>query len=99
MTDMQKQDAELLRSLLDDQGRIKIWPSKRARKEAAARYLATKFAPGRIYTEKEVNGIIDHWHTFGDYFLLRRTLVELQLMQRDARGSQYTLTHQEESET
>ena len=96
MTTIQNQDEELLKSLLDDEGRIKDWPSKHARKDAAVRYLATKFEPGRVYTEKEVNEIIDRWHTFGDYFLLRRALIEMRLMERDRRGSQYTLVKQEE---
>ena len=80
MTTIRNQDEELLKSLLDDEGRIKVWPSKHARKDAAVRYLATKFEPGRVYTEKEVNEIIDRWHTFGDYFLLRRALIEMHLM-------------------
>ena len=96
MTNIQNQNEELLKSLLDGEGRIKVWPSKHARKDAAVRYLATKFEPGRIYTEKEVNEIIDRWHTFGDYFLLRRALIEMRLMVRDRRGSQYTLVKQEE---
>jgi hypothetical protein len=29
-------------------------------------YLADKFKAGRDYTGKEVNAIIDEWHTFGD---------------------------------
>ena len=96
MTTIQNQNEELLKSLLDGEGRIKVWPSKHARKDAAVRYLATKFEPVRIYTEKEVNEIIDRWHTFGDYFLLRRALIEMRLMERDRRGSQYTLVKQEE---
>lgn len=85
---------ELLKNCLDEQGRIKVWPKKHAKKIAVLQYLAEKFDPSRVYTEKEVNALIDQWHTFGDYFLLRRGLVEAHLLTRDAFGREYRLSNQ-----
>lgn len=76
-------------NFFDDSGRLKAWPSKNALKIAALNYLSLKFEFGRIYTEKEINGIIDEWHSFGDYFLLRRGLIEEKLLDRTSNGAKY----------
>lgn len=74
---------------LDDEQKIKIWPSKVEKKLQILEYLATKFEYGRIYSEKEVNTIIETWHSFNDYFLLRRALVDYKLLCRTRNGAQY----------
>ena len=74
---------------LDDQNRIKIWPSKKEMKFEILNYLADKFEYGRFYKEKEVNSIIDNWHTFGDYFLLRRGLIDYCFLSRTKNGARY----------
>lgn len=78
-----------IKGFLDDQGRIKVWPSKQAKKGLILAYMAQKFELGKNYTEKEVNAMIDHWHTFGDYFLLRRGMVDAKLLGREKDGSIY----------
>lgn len=62
------------------------------KKIAVIEYIATKFEVGREYTEKEVNEIINKWHTFGDYFILRRSMIEYQLLSRTPNGSKYWKT-------
>lgn len=79
-------------NFLDTQGRIRVWPAKRRVRLAALQYLAGKFVCGRAYTEKEVNAVIEAWHTFGDYFLLRRELIESALLSRTRDGAQYWRT-------
>jgi hypothetical protein len=74
---------------LDTEGKIKQLPSKGEARQAVLTHLATKFCLDREYTEKEVNAIIDSWHTFGDYFLLRRELVENQFVCRTRDGAKY----------
>lgn len=74
---------------LDDKSRIKIWPAKKDKKLEVLSYLSAKFESGRFYTEKEVNQIIDNWHTFGDYFLLRRALIDYRFLSRTTNGSKY----------
>ncbi|WP_461615616.1 DUF2087 domain-containing protein [Clostridium sp. Marseille-QA1073] len=74
---------------LDDKGRIKIWPAKKELKVEILSYLASKFEYNYFYTEKEVNSIINEWHTFEDYFLLRRGLIDYKLLSREKDGSKY----------
>lgn len=75
--------------LLDDSGRVKLWPAKKGKKDAVLEYLSGKFETGRNYSEKEVNAILMQWHTFGDYFLLRRGLIESRFLSRTSNGSRY----------
>jgi hypothetical protein len=78
-----------MKRFLDDEERIKIWPAKHEMKHAVLEYLADKFDEEVFYTEKEVNAIINLWHTFGDYFLLRRGLIDLKLICRTRDGMKY----------
>lgn len=80
---------EGINRFLGEQGKVKIWPAKRDLKIEVLKYVATKFEYGRLYTEKEVNTIIESWHTFGDYFLIRRELIDYSLMGRTKNASKY----------
>ncbi len=80
---------EDIKNFIDDEGKINTWPSKMAKKLAVLSYISEKFEVGREYTEKEVNEVINKWHTFGDYFILRRGLVDYQLLKRTRDGSKY----------
>ena len=74
---------------MDEKGRIKTWAAKKEFKIEILKYISTKFEYGRFYSEKEVNAIIEDWHTFGDYFLLRRGLIDYWLLSRTKSGSRY----------
>lgn len=74
---------------LDEAGRITQLPRKRRERLELLIYLSQKFAPDAVYTEKQVNQICDQWHTFGDYFMLRRELVDNGLLGREKDGSRY----------
>ncbi|MEA5040009.1 MAG: DUF2087 domain-containing protein [Clostridiaceae bacterium] len=78
-----------IRPFLDAEGKIKALPQRQNRRHEVLAYLAEKFIPGTDYTEREVNAICDLWHTFGDYFLLRRELVDSGLLCRMRDGSRY----------
>lgn len=69
--------------------KIKQLPVKENHKQYVLNYLASKFEKGKDYTEGEVNAIIDDWHTFGDYFILRRGLIDSGLLKRLPNGSKY----------
>lgn len=86
---------EIINRFLDDKGRIKIWPVKKVMKEEILKYLSTKFEFDRIYKEKEVNAIINQWHSFNDYFLLRRGMIECKFLYRTRDGSKYWREKQE----
>ncbi|WP_414150860.1 DUF2087 domain-containing protein [Acetobacterium carbinolicum] len=76
-------------NFLDDSGKITQLSQKKIFRVATLCYLADKFEANRNYTEKEVNSICEEWHTFGDYFILRRDLIDNGLLCREANGSRY----------
>ena len=80
---------ENLQKFLDSEGKINKWPTRKEYKLEVLTYLAGKFEPGRAYREKEVNEIIESWHSFRDYFLLRRELINNKLLFRTRDGSKY----------
>lgn len=79
----------LIMNFLDDENRVKSWPSKKSKKIEVLKYIASKFEEDKVYTEKEVNNIIDQWHTFQDYFMLRRGMIDYKLLGRTRTGSEY----------
>ena len=85
-------DFEQLKNHLDVEGRLKWWPSKRSKQLVALDYLATKFEPGKTYSESEVNYLLNQWHTFGDPALLRRELFDDALLNRQLDGTEYWYT-------
>lgn len=80
---------KLIRPFLDEEGKIKEWPMKKAKQRAILAYLAQDFEEGCDYTEKEVNEKIGDKHTFGDFYLLRRELIDAGMMSRTNNGSRY----------
>lgn len=85
-------------AFLDVEGKIKQWPAHDRSRLPVMDYLCSKFEEDRTYTEKEVNQIIDQRHTFGDYFLLRRSLIDYKFMTRTPNGSQYWVVEKPEKE-
>jgi hypothetical protein len=80
-----------LRHFLDCEGRLKRYPVKQKKKILALRYLAEKFEPGKKYTEKGVNQLLNQWHTFDDCAVLRRDLYDNFYLRRESNGSLYWL--------
>ncbi len=78
-----------IKPFLDGSGKITQLPKKQKARTALLVYLAEKFEPDAVYSEREVNEICNQWHTFGDYFLLRRELVDCGLLCRERDGSRY----------
>ena len=91
VTQMKTQGENEIRNFLDEQGRLKSYPAKRKRQIYALVYLASKFERDRLYTEKEVNEVISNWHTFNDWALLRRDLLDARFLSRKPDGSEYRL--------
>ncbi|HWS30428.1 MAG TPA: DUF2087 domain-containing protein [Clostridia bacterium] len=86
---MNEEEKRLLERFLDEEGRVKQFPSKQTPRNAVLKYLAEKFEPDTDYKEREVNAILTEWHTFNDYFILRRSLVEAGYLHRLKDGSRY----------
>jgi hypothetical protein len=85
-------DLTELKNHLDAEGRLTLWPSKRALQLIALDYLAAKLELGRVYTEREINTVLNQWHTFNDAALLRRELYERGRLNRHKDGSEYWAT-------
>jgi len=73
----------------DAAGRLTRWPTKRALQVLALWGLWLRFDAKRRYTEREVNEVLNAHHHFGDHCLLRRELIELQLLTRTPGGAEY----------
>jgi DNA-binding transcriptional ArsR family regulator len=78
-----------LRRFLDSQARVTTWPAKRQSQELVLAYLVSKFERGREYNEREVNAILNQWHTYGDPATLRRDLYDAKLFDRAPDGTRY----------
>ncbi|MBI5710694.1 MAG: DUF2087 domain-containing protein [Candidatus Eisenbacteria bacterium] len=80
-----------LRPFVNGDGRITQWPSRLKIQRMAAALLATRFEPGRDYSEKEVNALLMDGHTFADWALLRRVLCDWRFLDRESSGARYWL--------
>ncbi|MCK9170831.1 MAG: DUF2087 domain-containing protein, partial [Treponema sp.] len=69
---------------------------KKDEKEAVLKYMRSKFEPEKIYSEREVNEIINRWHSFGDYALVRREMYDHFLLERTPDGKKYWLENRNE---
>ena len=78
-----------MEKLINEFDEIVRWPKKPTDKEFVIHYLATKFNYNIIYTEKEVNTIIEKFHLFEDVPLLRREMVSKKKLARKEDGSEY----------
>jgi hypothetical protein len=81
--------AKTISNFLDEDGKLKQLPAKHAIRLMVYDYLAGKFENDVDYSEQEVNAILGSWHTFGDYFVLRRGMVDSGRLMRLADGSKY----------
>lgn len=84
----QKED-DILTSIVNKEGIVVRWPTKKNEKLAVLEYLKTKFEPGKIYKEREVNEILKKWHSFNDHALLRRELYDNFMINRTPDNSEY----------
>lgn len=79
----------LLHNFLNETGQVVQWPAKFSAQELVLDYLTDKFALKTTYTEREANDILRQWHTFEDWAILRRSLVESGRLQRNRDGTEY----------
>ena len=82
-----------LRGYLDEEGKFDRMPGKRQKKkvELMLQYLAAQFVDGRQYSEKEVNEILNQYHSFNDPAILRRLMFGSKLINRTLDGTAYWL--------
>ena len=83
------QELSPLSPFLDEAGRLISLPAKHKKKLLALWYLAGKLEDRRLYTEPEINELLDGWTRFHDPATLRRELYNKRLLNRTADGSCY----------
>lgn len=78
-----------LKNFLDPEGRLRQWPTKQKLQLLAIPALAEAIPFGQRFTEREINELLNRWHTFGDPALLRRLLCDTGYLARERDGSVY----------
>jgi hypothetical protein len=84
---MDAYDRKVIESYTQPDGRLKTIPSQRKKLEAILKHIVKNFEMDVTYTEKQVNEILSHFHD--DITSLRRELIGLKLLAREADGSAY----------
>lgn len=82
---------KILKNFLDAENRLTAVPAKRKMKLYAFYYLSTKFEEDKLYTEKEVNELLNAWSCFCDPATLRRELYDFGFLDRKKDGCAYWL--------
>lgn len=66
---------------------LKQWPSKYKNQIVILYKISTLFMMNHLYTEKDINELLKP--IYEDYVMLRRYLIDLKVLKRDAYGKQY----------
>ncbi len=78
--DMEAYDRMVLRNVMLPDGRLKVIPAQRKKREVVLKHILKAFQPGVRYTEQQVNEILVHFHD--DTATLRREMIVYKLMGR-----------------
>lgn len=71
------------------EGRLQRWPSKRSEQLLALWVVWSYLPEDRQMSEQEVSAMLRDWHDYEDYALLRRELIELDMLRRTPNGRVY----------
>ncbi|MFU1795297.1 DUF2087 domain-containing protein [Paenibacillus azoreducens] len=74
-------------------GRLQSFPKQEKRRVVILRHIAADFEEGRMYTEKEVNQLLEA--RYADHVTLRRLLIEYGFLDRLPDGSEYWVKQSE----
>ena len=83
--------ALLLRNFLDEEGRPKQMPAKHKLRIYVYCWAASHLETEKVYTEPDLNGVLNKMSTTGDPASIRRALVDYGFMERKTDGSAYWL--------
>jgi hypothetical protein len=73
----------------DQQGRLARWPSRRADQLLALWVVWSQLPDDLQMSEAEVSAMLRGWHDYADFALLRRELVDLDMLRRTPNGRVY----------
>ncbi len=83
-----QRDADYRRKVIDtffQYGRLKAIPTQRKKKRIILEEILKRFEPGRVYSEPEVNALINEFHE--DHCTIRRDMIGEKLLARE--GTKY----------
>jgi biotin operon repressor len=86
--EQQRREKEYRQKVIDsffEYGKLKTIPVQRKKKLICYEVIAENFVPGKVYSEKELNGIIAPIHE--DYCTIRRDMISEGILSRN--GSEY----------
>jgi len=83
----EKERQDIRKNYFDENGLLKVFPSKEKKKLAVLSEIVTNFSRDKKYTEKEVNRVL--MGIFDDYATLRRYLIEYGFFDRTKDCSLY----------
>jgi hypothetical protein len=89
--DMQAYDRKVLQDILLPDGRLKVIPAQRKKREAVLKHILNAFKPDIHYSEQQVNEILAHFHE--DTATLRREMIAYKMMRR-AEGEYWRIDDQ-----
>jgi len=78
--DLEAYDRKVLRDVLLPDGRLKVIPAQRKKREVILRHILNEFQPEVHYTEQQVNEILSRFHE--DTATLRREMIVYKMMKR-----------------
>lgn len=73
---------ERLARCFDGAGRLVRWPSKTSHQHLCLWALWARIPAEQVFTEPQINGLLKAVHTFADHALLRRELINYQMVAR-----------------
>jgi len=82
-----------LQGYRDNDGKFNRLPGRKQKKklDLMIQFMAEQFEMGKKYSEKEVNEILNQYHSFNDPATLRRLLFGSKIMNRTVDGKSYWL--------
>lgn len=80
-------DRKVIRSFVDEDGRINAFPAQEKKFFVLLRYMLNAFEPGQQYTEKQVNEVLLRFNQ--DTASIRRGMIDYHLMERERGGGSY----------
>ena len=78
--DLEAYDRKVLRDVLLPDGRLKVIPAQRKKREVILKHILNEFQPEVHYTEQQVNEILSRFHD--DTATLRREMIAYKMMKR-----------------
>ena len=80
-----------LRAFLDEELNLTAMPAKRKKQLLGLYLIADRLPADGEWTERELNGVLNSMHAFGDPATIRRELIDLGVLDREAYCTRYTV--------